>query len=78
MNNRASGKVVKPFDVKPALLVPGPVRDDRVDEAGDHDAVHDVGAKVATFRQSSCCKQSSNMLLLPINEEILMHKSSNV
>jgi hypothetical protein len=77
MNNRASGKVVKPFDVKPALLVPGPVRDDRVDEAGDHDAVHDVGAKVATFRQSSCCKQSSYMLL-PITEEILMHKSSNV
>ncbi len=55
MNNRASCKVVKPFDVKPALLVPGPVRDDRVDEAGYHDAVDDVGAKVATFRQSSCC-----------------------
>ncbi len=49
MNDGPAGEIVKPFDAQPALLVPGPVCRHRVDEAGDHDAVHDVGAEVASL-----------------------------
>ena len=49
MYDGASGKIVESLDAQPALLVPGPVGRHGVDEAGDHDAVDDVGAKVAAL-----------------------------
>ena len=51
MNDCTSGKIVEAFDPQPALVVPGPVGDDGVDESGDHDAVDDVRDEVATLGQ---------------------------
>ena len=53
MYDGASGKIVESLDAQPALLVPGPVGRDRVDEAGDHEAVDDVGTEVAPLCQGT-------------------------
>ncbi len=53
MNDRASGKIMETFDPEPALVMPGPMCDDGVNEAGDHDAVNDVSDEVATLGQCS-------------------------
>jgi len=35
MDDGTSGEVVEAFDPQPALVVPGPVGDDGIDESGD-------------------------------------------
>ena len=39
--------------IQPASLVPGPVRDWRIDEAGDDDGVHEVGGELASLSHSA-------------------------
>ena len=51
MNDAAPRKVVEPFCPEPADGVPRPVRDNGVDEAGDHHRVDNVGHKVAALGQ---------------------------
>ena len=40
-------------DPEPALPVPGPVSDHRVDEPGNHDGVNNVGDEVAPLGQGT-------------------------
>ena len=41
------------MDAEPALPVPGPVGDHRVDESGYHDGVDDVGDEVAALGEGA-------------------------
>ena len=47
MNDSATGKVVKSIDVEPPFRMPGPMGDNWIDEAGDHDTVDDVSDEIA-------------------------------
>ena len=53
VNHSSASEVMEPLHAEPALLVPGPVGRDRVDEAGDHEAVDDVRTEVAPLCQGT-------------------------
>ena len=51
MDHPWAGKVMVAHDSEPALPVPGPMGNHRVDESRDHDGVDDVGHKVTALGQ---------------------------
>ena len=49
MYHPTTGEVDESVYSKPSVPVPSPMGDDGIDDAGDHDAVDDVGDEIAAL-----------------------------
>ncbi len=78
MNDCTTRKVMKPIDVEPSFRMPGPVGNDGINKASNHDTVNDVGDEIAPLsqgpRDEGGCSGSKNELEEPLGELVACKK----